>query len=274
MVATGSCAQALISMSYYPILNVPGVAAWTTLYNFAPNNWEVKHCRELWINATFSLEKEWVTENLGKLPIGAVTKVTADQLCGLVPSNTLVLLSLTNTPIPRISTSLPRLDSSRTTMPAWRASIGLSSGCTETSYQGELDSFPKNGTLLTFGPFVQYGVGIENYLIFLNAENSPVTRISELEIYDAKRLNLRARFSVRNNSSNVISLDYLGLNEDDLPLIICKDMAGIPLYFSHTADRALMSLEHTHPPASFVVHGKRWEAQKLLKKHWFSKVSL
>jgi len=71
----------------------------------------------------------------------------------------------------------------------------------------------------------------------------------------------------------MISLDDLGLNGEDLPLIICRDMAGIPLYFSRTTDGSFLSLEHTHPPASFVVHGSRWEAQKLLKKHWFTKVS-
>jgi hypothetical protein len=71
----------------------------------------------------------------------------------------------------------------------------------------------------------------------------------------------------------MIALDDLGLNAEDLPLIICRDMAGIPLYFSRKSDGAFMSLEHTHPPASFVVHGSRWEAQKLLKKHWFTKVS-
>ncbi len=260
-------------MSYYPILNVPGFLGFTTLYNFPPNNWEARHCREQWVNATFSSEKEWVTENLGKLPFGAVTTVTADQLCGTIPPNKLALLSLTNTPIPRNSTLLPKLDSSITSMPAWRATIGLSSGSAQTSYQGELDSFPKNGTLLTFGPFLQYGIGIQNYLFFLNIENSPIRRVSELEIYDANRLNLRARFSVCNNSVNVIALDSLGINEDELPLIICKDMAGVPLYFSHTTDGTFMSLEHTHPPASFVVHGNRWEAQKLLKKHWFSKIS-
>jgi hypothetical protein len=50
-------------------------------------------------------------------------------------------------------------------------------------------------------------------------------------------------------------------------------MAAIPLYFSSAMDGAYLSLEHTHPPASLVVHGRRWEAQKMLKNRWFAKVA-
>lgn len=259
-------------MSYYPILDVPGVSGWTKVYNFSPNNWETRQRREQCINFTFSTGGEWVTESLGKLPYGAVRTVNADELRGRIKKNAIALLSLTPTPLPSSSNLLPVLSDSMTTTPAWRATIGLSSDCAQTSYQGELDPFPRSGTLLTFGPFLQYGIGIENYLIFLNAENSAMTRTANLEIYNANDLNFKGRFTVRNNSSNMISLDDLGLNREDLPLIICKDMSGIPLYFSRTSDGAFMSLEHTHPPASFVVHGNRWEAQKLLKKNWFNKV--
>ena len=258
-------------MSYYPILDVPGIAGWTKLYNFSPNNWEARHQREQWINCTFSTGEKWVTESLGKLPFGAVRTVTANELRGRMKANTIALLSLTHTPLPGNSLSLPELSNSRTTTPAWRATIGLSSAFAQTSYQGELDPFPRSGTLLTFGPFLQYGIGIENYLFFLNAENSAITRKAEIEIYDASGLNFKGRFTVRNNSLNMIALDGFGLNGEDLPLIICRDMAGIPLYFSRTSDGTFMSLEHTHPPASFVVHGSRWEAQKLLKKNWFNK---
>lgn len=260
-------------MSYFPILNVPDAKCWTTVYNFAPNNWEVMRTDEQYLNVTFSTEKEWITESLGMVPKGGIKTVTADDLCGLVPNTVLPLLSLTSAPIPPSSKSLPDLGDARTATPAWRATIGISSSWTQTSYQGELDPFPQSGSLLSFSPFFQFGMGIENYMIFLNLEKSPATRIADIEIYDTKRLNFKGRFIVRSNSSNIISLNNFGLNEIDLPLMICKDMAGIPLYFSRTVDGTFMSLEHTHPPASFVVHGNRWEAQKLLKKNWFAKLS-
>jgi hypothetical protein len=157
-------------------------------------------------------------------------------------------------------------------MPAWRATLGLSSNSAQTSYQGELDSFPSPGSLLTFGPFLQFGSRIENYLILLNLEISAVSRVSELGIFDTTELVSKGSYKIRNNAVNLIPLDGHGFGLKSLPLIICKDMSGIPLYFSCTQDRGFLSLEHTHPPASLVVHGNRWEAQKLLKKRWFTKI--
>jgi hypothetical protein len=211
---------------------------------------------------------------LGTLAEGDVRTVTDQELAGRVPVDALALLSLTRTPLPAQSDNLSKLlDTPATSTPAWRATLGLATESAQTSYQGELDPFPSQGTLLTFGPFLQFGSGLENHLVLLNIENSAVSRTSELEVFDAAGLGLKGNFKVRNNAANVIPLDGLGLGPEDLPLFICRGMAGIPLYFSRTSDGAFLSLEHTHPPASLVVHGKRWEAQKLLKNRWFAKIA-
>ena len=47
-------------------------------------------------------------------------------------------------------------------------------------------------------------------------------------------------------------------------------MAGIPFGFAISKDKKMLSLEHTHPPASFVVHGQRFLVQKEIKRKWFS----
>lgn len=260
-------------MSYYPVLKAPGATGWTTLCNFPPNNWEVRQRGDQWLNVTWSSGGRWLTESLGTLVEGGIRTVTSQELAGLVPTDALALLSLTRIPPPSLSDTLPKLNTSLTTTPVWRATLGLATEAAQTSYQGELDPFPPQGTLLTFGPFLQFGVGLENHLILLNVENSAVSRTSELEIYDASGLGLRGTFKVCNNAVNLIPLDGLGLGPEDLPLFTCRGMAAIPLYFSRTSDGAFLSLEHTHPPASLVVHGKRWEAQKLLKNRWFAKVA-
>lgn len=260
-------------MSYYPILQAPGARGWTTLFNFPPNNWEARHRGDQWVSVTWATEGQWLTESLGTLAEGGVRTVTDAELAGWVPENALALLSLTRTPPPGKSDTLPRLDTPLTSTPAWRATLGLATESAQTSYQGELDPFPPQGTLLTFGPFLQFGKSLENYLVLLNVENSASIRTSELEIFDAAGLSLKGKFKVRTNSANVIPLDGLGLEPEDLPLFICRGMAGIPLYFSRTSDGSFLSLEHTHPPASLVVHGKRWEAQRLFKSRWFAKVA-
>ena len=47
-------------------------------------------------------------------------------------------------------------------------------------------------------------------------------------------------------------------------------MAGIPFGFGISKDEKMLSLEHTHPPASFAVHGNRFAVQGQIKKQWFN----
>jgi hypothetical protein len=260
-------------MSYYPLLKAPEAQGWATLCNFPPNNWEIHRRQQKFINVTWAASGVWRTKNLGILAPGALRTITAGEVADIVPSDALALLSLTHTPPAPESDLLPKLDLDQTIVPAWRATLGISTAKAQTSYQGELDAFPPQGSLLTFGPFLQFGQDVTNYLILLNIENSPESRSSELEIYDAVGLKLRGKFPVCNNAANNIPLDGLGFDSGDLPLFICRGMAAIPLYFSSAVDGAHLSLEHTHPPASLVVHGRRWEAQKMLKNRWFAKAA-
>ena len=202
-------------MSFYPILKAPGTRGWVTLCNFSPNNWEAPRNSDQLINVTWSSGSEWLTESLGVLAMDAVRTVTAQELASRVPEDALPLLSITRTLPPPRSDALPKLDALQTTVPAWRATLGLTTEDAETSYQGELDPFDPKSTLLTFGPFLQFGTSIENHLILLNIENSPLSRSSELEIYDADGLTLRGKFDVRSNEANLIPLDGLGFGPGD-----------------------------------------------------------
>ena len=259
-------------MSFYPVLTAPGCTGRTTLYNFPPNNWEdVRNERRL-VNLTWAQDSAWRSVTLGELAFGAMQAYTLADVSTHVPDNALPLLSLASTPFPEYSESLPT-GMHGTNMPNWRATLGLASPLASTCYQGELDPFPAPGSMLTFAPFIQFGDGIENYMFLLNLEKHPQTRASMVEIYDsAKPVRCLGRFEVRNNAVSVLSLDGLDLGPEDLPVVICKGMSGIPLFFSKTCDGAYLSLEHTHPPASYVIHGKRWDAQRILKSNWFARL--
>lgn len=259
-------------MSYYPLLKFWEYNGWVTLCNFAPNNWESSKHHDLIINLTWAFDSVWVSKSIGILPNGKVLTITNNDLPNDIPRDILLLLSLSVKPLPRNSNILPITDLSQTKIPAWRSTLGVSTSLNvRASYQGELDPFPMQGSLLTFGPFIQYGEGIQNGLIFLNLEHSPVNRESKLEIYNAANKNLIEIISVSNNKANYIELDRFGFKPNDLPVFICRGMAGIPIFLSSTADGSYLSLEHTHPPASLVVHGRRWEIQKYLKNRWFKK---
>ncbi len=47
-------------------------------------------------------------------------------------------------------------------------------------------------------------------------------------------------------------------------------MAGIPFGLAVSHNKQMLSLEHTHPPASFAVHGSRFKVQGEIKKQWFT----
>ena len=44
-------------------------------------------------------------------------------------------------------------------------------------------------------------------------------------------------------------------------------MAGIPFGFGISKKNNMLSMEHTHPPASFVIHGERFSIQKKIKEN-------
>jgi hypothetical protein len=259
-------------MPYFPILSAPNCVGETVLYNFPPNDWECIHKDSKVVNLSWADGDVWRSRTILSLDFGETVRVSHDELVEYLPSSKLPLLSLTDRPLPENLQFLPVLPA-ETHTPEWRATLRIKSERGATSYQGEINPFPDKGSLLSFAPFIQFSNNTENYLLFLNIESSPCYRDSTLSIYDAAELsNPRSCAQVFNNRITVIPLDGLGFNEENLPLLISKKMTGIPLFFSVNQDMSIMSLEHTHPPVSYAIHGKRFEAQKILKKKWFEQV--
>jgi hypothetical protein len=259
-------------MPFYPILQAPGCLGSTTLFNFPPNNWEDTRRERRLIRVTWAEGETWRSETVDELAYGDARAISQSDLEACLSVDALPLLSLGSFALPARSEVLPTIHSG-SEVPAWRATLSLFSPIASTCYQGELEPFPVPGSLLTFAPFIQFGADVENYMLLLNLEKRPRARKSSIEIYDSAQPELpKSTFEVCNNNISVIRLDNMGFGPDDLPAVVCKSMSGIPLYFSKTVDGACLSLEHTHPPASHVIHGKRFEAQKILKRGWFAKL--
>lgn len=255
-------------MSYFPILSAPFCEGRTTIYNFSPNNWENLSKHTKFVNLTWSSHGLWHSISFDELPYGTAKSYTTFDLPNSDLGNSLPLLSLTPCKLPAHSTVLPSVPSPNR-FPTWRASLELFTNSASTSYQGELDPFPVKASLLSFSPLLQINTSITNFLLFLNIESSPVPRTSSLEIYRTLDIcNRLDNHQVFNNSITCIGLDTLNLKQNDLPLFLSRNMSGVPLFLSISEDLTAMSLEHTHPPASYVVHGKRWASQKYLKSRW------
>jgi hypothetical protein len=258
-------------MSYYPLLKSPNCTGWVQLSNFAPNDWELSAGSKVFINVTWAFRGNWHSETLDYIGSEKFFKVNAIDVKAIVPDSALPLISMSEQVLPKVSKTLPVMNRRITKVPAWRANIGLESKHSSTSFQGELEPFVPTASLLSFSPLLQFGKNIENYLIFLNLEHSPLKRTAELVVLDAKKMARSVSVTISNNNANVINLNIFEFNPSDIPLISCSGMSGIPLYFSTTMDGRFLSLEHSHPPASLVIHGSRSDAQRLIKGRWLSK---
>jgi hypothetical protein len=260
-------------MLFYPILEAPKCKGWVTISNFPPNNWEVFGVPNRWIQLLWSDGQRWQVYSLGKISRGESRTIAADALSQKVPEGVSCFLYLSDRPYTGHLPTLPVDQRWHTQVPAWRSTLGLAYGDIWTSYQGEIPYPPKHsGTLLSFLPLMQWGEGVSNYLLLVNLEITPKRRLSNLEVYRAADRLFLGTAPVTSNHVNVIRLDQFGLKSTDIPVLVCRDLVAIPLLFTCSADGQHLSLEHTHPPASLAIHGKRWNIQKQLKRYWLSEL--
>ena len=181
-------------------------------------------------------------------------------------------MSITDEPLPPIMTSLPKY-TLPTTTPLWRSTV-----CIKKKLLWKLSrrnrTFPEKGTLV-FQPFMQKKINIKNYLFFLNLESKPNSRKGSLKFSTVRKPEIIIKDAeIKSNSCNLIDLNSLNIEDDELLVCYSKSMSGIPLFLSFSNDETQMSLEHTHPPASFMIHGNRNNFQNILKENWFNFLSL
>jgi hypothetical protein len=259
-------------MVYYPLIKVPKFSAKTTVFNFSPNNWELrKPVSPKFINASWVQDGLWHTTSILFISPNQCIDVTSDQCEILAGIDRHVFLSMSNVQQSYVGNSLPEFLVERTSYPEWRASLHILSEYSSTSYLGEIAPFPSKSSCLSFGGMFQQELHIKNNVIFINLEKSSISRTEVLTIHSPHTGKIIEEFVVKNNSVNLLEMPIFEFEKDFLPVIISRGMGGIPLYFSHDSEGVSLSLEHSHPPSSYVVHGDRNRAQRELKKYWFER---
>jgi hypothetical protein len=256
---------------FYPLLKILGFEGMTTLSNFPPNDWESKDLGTKIIHVLWSDGKLWHTKVISDLLFGQNLSVSTKDLGDEILQNNLAFLFPSTIKLPELMDSLPQEKRWMTHVPAWRATIGIKSETAQTSYQGEIEPFPDKASLLTFHPFLQFG-DFKNYFLTINLQNSPGISPSDLEIFNSSDKKFIDFQSIKRNSATVIPLDNYNFSPTDLPVFINKEMSAIPFGFGHSTNGHMLSLEHTHPPASLVLHGNRMVAQSGIKSSWFRKL--
>ena len=254
---------------FYPIIKLDNFQGFTTVHNFSPNNWEKSILSEKLIYVIWSDGFFWNTYFISKISINESKNINSNNLPDYIFINNLAFIYASNEKLNTKLTELPIINHFNTHTPNWRATIGIENNKTRVSYQGEVEPFPVKSSLLTFHPFLQFN-GFNNYLLLLNLVKTPKIYESDLEIYNLLNNKYIATKKIKSNSASLISINDFNFKTNDLPIFVNRTMAAIPFGFGYNNDQTILSLEHTHPPASLVLHGNRFIVQSKIKEKWFN----
>ena len=256
---------------FFPLMKTPDLEGFLDLIYQAPNNWENKMRKKIFMHLIWSEDSYWKTQQIAVMKKGDVYRIKTNEVKAEVMQNNLALAYASVAPLPEKISSLPLKKTWFAEVPAWRNTSGFFNSHTQVSYQSDVEPLPSKASLMTFHPFIQFSE-IENRLIVLNATNNPEIIESNIQVYNSIDMKLIAEEKVKTNSLTTIYLDKYNFKPSDLPIFYCPSMAGIPFGLGISKDLRMLSLEHTHPPASLVLHGDRRAIQGKIKRNWVSRL--
>jgi hypothetical protein len=258
---------------FFPLMKVLDLEGFLELSYVPPNKWENRVKSELNVYLIWTDGNLWNIHIYSKIKYGEVIRITTENIDQKYMRSGVCLFYPTSEDLIGPVDTLPTKEWWSSRIPEWRCTTGFYSANAQTSYQGEIFPLPQKASLLTFHPFIQYGE-VDNYLLVLNISKDPVIRDSAIDFFNSVDLQKMGTATVSTNSATCIPLNGIGYSQTDLPLFISPSMAGIPFGLGVSRDGQMLSMEHTHPPASFVLFGSRNAIQGKIKKNWFNKAGV
>jgi hypothetical protein len=257
----------LLLTVFFPLMKTPDLEGFLDLLYESPNNWENRIRKTIFMHLIWSENSYWKTRQIAVMKKGDVFRLNTKDLDTSIMRNHLALAYPAISPLPEKMSFLPTKKTWYSEVPAWRNTSGFYNSFAQVSYQSDLEPLPSKASLMTFHPFIQFSK-IQNRLVLLNATHSPALIESKVQIYNSNDMVLIAEEKVTTNSTTTIYLDKYGFSPTDLPIFFCPNMAGIPFGLGISNDSKMLSMEHTHPPASLVLHGDRRAIQGKIKNNW------
>ena len=256
---------------FFPIFKALHLQGFLDLAYLPANNWENLESKPMNIYALWTDGDSWRSEFQGVINRGESIRVNSSSLKPeMLKTGICLIYPTADELMPKLG-FLPKKPYWFSNVPEWRCTSGLFNDSAQTSYQAEMYPLPSRASMLTFHPFIQFNE-IDNYLLVLNITSEPDIETHKLELFNSSNLERYGLAEVHNNSASVIKLDEYGFTSNDLPLFISRTMAGIPFGLGIAKDGSMLSLEHTHPPASLVLFGNRNQIQSKIKKSWFQRI--
>lgn len=253
---------------FFPLLNLPELDCKVSLINASPNDWELE-ASDAFVHVAQVKDGAWSVRCLTQLPVGHHFVVSSEEHFSSRAEDSVAVVFLAPEELAGNYRNLPNPGLRTTSLPQWRASICLNRKGARACYQGEIEPFASRGTALSFHPFIQPRPFV-NFFLGINIEVAAEHRPAQVHISRANDRALIATHSVVSNSAFLLALDNYGFSQQDLPVIWSADLSMIPSGLGWDPRSGQMSWEHTHPPASMTVFGRRWEHQALVKKEWFA----
>ena len=252
-------------------MKTPNLNGFCDLVYESPNNWENRIHKPISLYLLWSNGNRWVSKKISEMNYGDEIRLVTNDIDEKCLATGLALIYPSLEPIePELST-LPSRKVWYSEIPAWRNTSGFYNQFTQVSYQSDIEPLPSKASLLTFHPFIQFGDVINNLLV-LNVTNDPKIQSGKISMFNSFDKSFVADTLISTNSLTTIPLDVYSFKPTDLPVFYSPEIAGIPFGLGIAKSGKMLSLEHTHPPASLVLHGNRRAIQGKIKKSWIEKL--
>ena len=256
---------------FFPLMKTPNLNGFCDLVYESPNNWENRIHKPISLYLLWSNGNRWVSKKISEMNYGDEIRLVTNDIDEKCLATGLALIYPSLEPIePELST-LPSRKVWYSEIPAWRNTSGFYNEFTQVSYQSDIEPLPSKASLLTFHPFIQFGDVVNNLLV-LNVTNDPKIQSGKISMFNSFDKSFIADSLISTNSLTTIPLDVYSFKPTDLPVFYSPEIAGIPFGLGIAKSGKMLSLEHTHPPASLVLHGNRRAIQGKIKKSWIEKL--
>lgn len=252
-------------------MRTPKLKGFLDLLNAPPNNWEKPIKRDAQIYLLWPNEDRWESKHLFSLAHGESRRIFSEEYAEELGRRNLAIVYPAKNALPRFLDRLPSQKFWYTEYPAWRCTAGFYNQYAQVSYQSDLEPLPSIASLLTFHPFIQYS-DLDNFLVVLNLIKEPTVNQGPIHLFNSSDYAYRGTELIRTNSVSIIELDKFDFSPDELPVFVSPKIAGIPFGLGIKSDGTMLSLEHTHPPASLVLFGNRREVQGRIKREWMERL--
>jgi hypothetical protein len=252
-------------------MKTPDLDGFCDLVYESPNNWENRIRKAVSIYLLWSDGQNWNSIKLTEMRYGDYFKVNTKNLDEKFLKSGLALIYPSINNLDSRLDALPSKKVWYSEIPAWRNTSGFYNQYTQVSYQADIEPLPPKASLLTFHPFIQFGEVINNLLV-LNVTNNPNIKKDKISLFNSYDKSFVADVEIRTNSLTTIPIDIYNFKPTDLPVFYSPNIAGIPFGLGIAKSGRMLSLEHTHPPASLVLHGDRRGMQGKIKKAWIEKL--